>query len=182
MARARIGLAPGLRKFDAARRRVLMALECVEQDAHRCSLHVTAHAINRAKNAAGWEMAGDLERAAEALRIPSPEYEPWEKAPPRTRSPVGQHKLTSYRLARREHAYYLFDPERRGDDSLTWPEIGARLGISHGRARALAWDYLVDECRCSWGEAKYRLKHGGEPEGFEAQTKRMQKEKGDDAE
>ncbi len=39
-----------------------------EQRAHKCGALVTAHALNRAKNALGWEIAGDVEQAGKASR------------------------------------------------------------------------------------------------------------------
>lgn len=47
---------------------LLATLEAAEQTAHRNGFHVTAHALNRAKNALGWEIAGEVERAGEAAR------------------------------------------------------------------------------------------------------------------
>lgn len=47
---------------------LVAAIEAAEQQAHRDGFHVTAHALNRAKNAYGWEAAGDVERAGEAAR------------------------------------------------------------------------------------------------------------------
>lgn len=40
----------------------------VEARAHQLGLHVTAHALNRAKNALGWEIAGDVAQAGKAAR------------------------------------------------------------------------------------------------------------------
>lgn len=39
-----------------------------EQRAHKCGALVTAHVLNRAKNALGWEIAGDVEQAGRASR------------------------------------------------------------------------------------------------------------------
>lgn len=47
---------------------LLAHIEAAEQQAHRDGFHVTAHALNRAKNACGWEIAGDVERAGQAAR------------------------------------------------------------------------------------------------------------------
>lgn len=47
---------------------LLEYIAAAEQQAHRDGFHVTAHALNRAKNACGWEIAGDVERAGEAAR------------------------------------------------------------------------------------------------------------------
>ena len=46
---------------------LVAAIQAAESAAQQCGLMVAARALNRAKNAAGWEMAGDLDRAAEAL-------------------------------------------------------------------------------------------------------------------
>jgi hypothetical protein len=42
-------------------------LQLLEGRAHRLGMHVTAHALNRAKNAAGWELAGDVEQCRESV-------------------------------------------------------------------------------------------------------------------
>jgi hypothetical protein len=47
-------------------------IEAAEQRAHHLGLHVTAHALNRAKNALGWEIAGDITRAGMAARDERP--------------------------------------------------------------------------------------------------------------
>ena len=47
---------------------LLAHIEAAEQQAHRDGFHVTAHALNRAKNACGWEIAGDTVRAGKAVR------------------------------------------------------------------------------------------------------------------
>lgn len=47
---------------------LLAHIEAAEQQAHRDGFHVTAHALNRAKNALGWEIAGDVEQAGRASR------------------------------------------------------------------------------------------------------------------
>ncbi len=51
-----------------AHRQLAAMIEKAEQLAHREGLHVTAHALNNAKNASGWEMAGDIEQAGKAAR------------------------------------------------------------------------------------------------------------------
>ena len=51
---------------DAHGKALLATLEAAEQTAHRNGFHVTAHAINRAKNALGWELAGNQREAAKA--------------------------------------------------------------------------------------------------------------------
>lgn len=47
---------------------LLAHIESAERQAHQDGFHVTAHALNRAKNALGWEMAGDIEQAGRASR------------------------------------------------------------------------------------------------------------------
>lgn len=39
----------------------------LESRAHCLHMYITAHGLNRAKNAAGWEMAGDLLAAGKAI-------------------------------------------------------------------------------------------------------------------
>lgn len=45
---------------------MLEDIEEMEQRAHHLGAHVTAHALNRAKNALGWELAGNVEQAGKA--------------------------------------------------------------------------------------------------------------------
>lgn len=47
---------------------LLAHIEAAEHQAHRDGFHVTAHALNRAKNACGWEIAGNVEQAGRAAR------------------------------------------------------------------------------------------------------------------
>jgi len=47
---------------------LLKQIEQCEQKAHRLGMHVTGYSLNRAKNAAGWEAAGNVEQAAKAAR------------------------------------------------------------------------------------------------------------------
>lgn len=42
----------------------------LEHRAHEIGLHITGHALNRAKNACGWEFSGDSEQAAKAAHSP----------------------------------------------------------------------------------------------------------------
>lgn len=49
------------------RAQLLSELEKLEQNAHRCGMLITARGINRAKNAAGWEIAGKPLRAARSI-------------------------------------------------------------------------------------------------------------------
>lgn len=57
----------------AAQRQLIQEIEEIEQRAHRLGMHVTAGALNRAKNALGWETIGDVKRAGEAARDQRPE-------------------------------------------------------------------------------------------------------------
>lgn len=41
-------------------------IQALESRAHRLKVYVAAHALNRAKNALGWEMAGNIEQAGKA--------------------------------------------------------------------------------------------------------------------
>lgn len=41
-------------------------IQALESRCHRLGVHITGHALNRAKNALGWEMAGNAEQAAKA--------------------------------------------------------------------------------------------------------------------
>lgn len=66
--RSLTGLAPGLHKFHKDRRALISKIAAAEQAAHKCGMHVTAHALNRAKNAAGWEIDGNTEEAGRASR------------------------------------------------------------------------------------------------------------------
>lgn len=43
-------------------------ITALELRAHALGLHVTAQALNNAKNASGWEKAGEIEHAARAAR------------------------------------------------------------------------------------------------------------------
>lgn len=59
--------------ITAGRRNMLQDLEELEQRAHHLGMSVTAHAVNRAKNTLGWEIAGDVERAGMASRDERPQ-------------------------------------------------------------------------------------------------------------
>lgn len=48
----------------AAQQKLTIAVQALETEAHRLGCHIGAHSLNRAKNAIGWEMAGDLEQAS----------------------------------------------------------------------------------------------------------------------
>jgi hypothetical protein len=48
--------------------RLIADIEKVEQASHRAGFYITAQALNRAKNAAGWELSGNLEEAGKASR------------------------------------------------------------------------------------------------------------------
>lgn len=51
---------------------IVREIEELEQLCHRRGLHVTARALNRAKNALGWELAGNVEEAGRAGRDERP--------------------------------------------------------------------------------------------------------------
>lgn len=46
---------------------LLLDIDAIEQRANRMHLFPCARALNNAKNAAGWQLAGNLDRAAEAV-------------------------------------------------------------------------------------------------------------------
>jgi hypothetical protein len=52
----------------AARQIMVQEIQELETRAHGLGMHVTGQALNRAKNALGWEMAGDMEQAGKAAR------------------------------------------------------------------------------------------------------------------
>lgn len=55
--------------FDVTcRNSIVRQVAALEDQAHRSGLHVTAHALNCAKNALGWEVAGNVEMAGKAAR------------------------------------------------------------------------------------------------------------------
>lgn len=54
------------------RQRLLQEVEDLEQRARRLGCHVTGRALNQAKNALGWEVAGDVLAAGKAARGESP--------------------------------------------------------------------------------------------------------------
>lgn len=59
----------GIKAVEAAARQQLVAeVEDLEQRSHSLGMHVTAHALNRAKNALVWEIAGNVEMAGKASR------------------------------------------------------------------------------------------------------------------
>lgn len=43
---------------------LIQVVQDAESRAHKLGLHVTGHALNRAKNALGWEIAGNIDQAA----------------------------------------------------------------------------------------------------------------------
>jgi hypothetical protein len=45
-------------------------IDNLQNRAHEIGLHITGHALNRAKNACGWEFAGNSEQAVKATRSP----------------------------------------------------------------------------------------------------------------
>lgn len=52
--------------LKVANQQLIQDIQTLESFAHASGLHVTAHALNRAKNALGWEIAGDVEQAGKA--------------------------------------------------------------------------------------------------------------------
>jgi hypothetical protein len=52
----------------AARLGMISEIEELEQRAHGLGMHVTAHALNNAKNALGWEIAGNIKVAGMAAK------------------------------------------------------------------------------------------------------------------
>lgn len=66
-----IGLAPGLRKYLKDRQRAIALIQEVETLAMKTDLYITAQALNRAKNACGWEVAAEFDKAkAAAIGLP----------------------------------------------------------------------------------------------------------------
>lgn len=51
---------------------LLQHIQDAETQAHRDGFHVTAHTLNRAKNALGWELAGNIDMAGKASRDERP--------------------------------------------------------------------------------------------------------------
>lgn len=49
-----------------AMQNMIQEIQELESRAHGLGIHVTGHALNRAKNALGWEIAGDVEQAGKA--------------------------------------------------------------------------------------------------------------------
>lgn len=57
----------------AAMDQLISEIQEMESRAHDLGMHVTGHALNRAKNAAGWEVAGEVDQAAKAaFRLAQP--------------------------------------------------------------------------------------------------------------
>ena len=52
----------------AERQIILQQLEEIERSAHVAGLTITARGINNAKNACGWEMAGNTDMAEKSTR------------------------------------------------------------------------------------------------------------------
>lgn len=52
----------------AATRNLISEIQEIESRAHALGMHVTGHALNRARNALGWELAGDTEQAGKAAK------------------------------------------------------------------------------------------------------------------
>lgn len=47
---------------------LVLDIQSLESRAHRLGMTVTGRALNNAKNAAGWELAGEIELAGKASR------------------------------------------------------------------------------------------------------------------
>ena len=47
---------------------LLRDLQMLEGRAHRLGMTITGHALNNAKNACGWELAGEIELAGKVAR------------------------------------------------------------------------------------------------------------------
>lgn len=62
------GPVPKFRSNRELLRNLLAEIGRCEQRAHKCGALVTAHALNRAKNSLGWEIAGDVEQAGRSSR------------------------------------------------------------------------------------------------------------------
>lgn len=56
------------RKQNIEAHAIINDLQALEMRAHQAGLTVTGHAINNAKNTAGWEMAGNVVMAGKASR------------------------------------------------------------------------------------------------------------------
>lgn len=56
------------RSHNEAGYKLIAAIQAAESEAHRLGLHCTGHALNNAKNAIGWEIAGNIEAAGMAAR------------------------------------------------------------------------------------------------------------------
>ncbi len=50
----------------ASAQNMIQEIQELESRAHDLGMHVTAHALNRAKNALGWEISGNVEQAGKA--------------------------------------------------------------------------------------------------------------------
>lgn len=55
-------------KDHAAVTMLVNDIQALESRAHRLGLSYTARGLNRAKNAAGWELAGENQHAARSVR------------------------------------------------------------------------------------------------------------------
>ena len=48
--------------------KLVLELQAMQTRAAACGLHVTRRALNRAMNAAGWEIAGNIEMAGKSMQ------------------------------------------------------------------------------------------------------------------
>lgn len=55
-----------VKRVAAANQQLIQDIQALESFARARGLHVTAHALNRAKNALGWELSGNIEQAGKA--------------------------------------------------------------------------------------------------------------------
>ncbi len=55
--------------------KLVLEIDALQSRAHEIGMHVTGHALNRAKNVCGWEFSGDIEQAAKAAKGDSVEYD-----------------------------------------------------------------------------------------------------------
>lgn len=65
--RRRVGIRPALLKIRRDFDTLVSDIQALETKAHKLGMVITARGLNHAKNAAGWEMAGNVLRAGAAL-------------------------------------------------------------------------------------------------------------------
>lgn len=57
-----------LREQKLTGQRIISGLQMLQTKAQDAGLTITRHALNNAMNAAGWELAGNVDRAAKAAK------------------------------------------------------------------------------------------------------------------